>query len=74
MKIQNKKVQKDYLVKDNKMKKKKISKSQSQTIQNENQKITYNNKEDVIINNPLLEKYFALQCLDVYEKNFKKCY
>ena len=51
--------------------KEKISKSQSQTIQNENQKITYNNKEDVIINNPLLEKYFALHCLDVYKKNFK---
>ncbi len=47
------------------------NKSASQTIQTEKDKVTYNNKDDVIINNPLLEKYFGLYCLDVYEKNFK---
>ena len=47
------------------------NKSASQTIQTEKDKVIYNNKDDVIINNPLLEKYFGLYCLDVYEKNFK---
>ena len=51
--------------------KEKTNKSSTQTLQNENQKISYNNKDDVIINNPILEKYFALHCLDLYEKNFK---
>ena len=51
--------------------KEKTNKSSNQTLQNENQKLSYNNKDDVIINNPILEKYFALHCLDVYEKNFK---
>ena len=35
-------------------------------------KTKYNNKEEITLNNDILQKYFAFLCLECYEKNFKQ--
>ena len=35
-------------------------------------KAKYNNKEEIILNNDILQKYFSFLCLECYEKNFKQ--
>ncbi len=35
-------------------------------------KTKYNNKEEITLNNDILQKYFSFLCLECYEKNFKQ--